>query len=315
MASSQVPMPADLFTAFSRMFRAASPQLERGTDESDRSAPFIGGEAGERPSPRHEAAVDQHCRSRDPFRFVAGKEQRRVGDIFGLACAPNGLRFGQSPLAAFAGRTSDRGIDTAGTDAIDADAILAQFDRCAIGEVDYTRLGGAVDRRAKASLHPRHRSGGDDRAASRLTHLGNRILDAEENSAQENRVCAVPTFGGYLLERADCSDQAGVVEGYIEAPEFADRARNQRLDVGLDRDVDLLENGAASILLALTHGRRAAFLIEVRNHHCCPFAGETNRSRAAHAACRAGYDSDLVIEPSHFDDLLAPKVRFRLESD
>src|SRR5215813_335277 len=84
--------------------------------------------------------------------------ERRVGDIFGLACTPNGLRFGQSPLAAFAGRTSDRGIDTAGTDAIDADAILAQFDRCAIGEVDYTRLGGAVDRRAKASLHPRHRS-------------------------------------------------------------------------------------------------------------------------------------------------------------
>jgi len=63
---------------------------------------------------------------------------------------------------------------------------------------------------------------------------------------------AVPTFGGYLLQRADRPDQTGVVEGDVETAEFADRARDQRSDVGLGCDVGLLENGAASILLALT---------------------------------------------------------------
>jgi hypothetical protein len=55
----------------------------------------------------------------------------------------------------------------------------------------------------------------------------------------------------------------------------------------------------------LTHSRRAAFLIQVRNHDCGAFAGKTDCSRAAHAARRAGYYSDLIIEPSHFDDLMA----------
>src|ERR1700720_737858 len=104
---------------------------------------------------------------------------------------------------------------------------------------------------------------------------------------------AVPTFGGYLLQRADRPDQTGVVEGDVETAEFADGARDQPSDVGLGCDVGLLENGAAAILLALTYGRRAAFLIEVRNHDCGAFAGETDCSRAAHTARRTGYYSNL----------------------
>jgi hypothetical protein len=111
----------------------ASAQLERWANESGRSTPFRARKAAERLSPRHEAAVDQHRGSSDPLRFVAGQEQRHIGDILRLAGAPNRLRLGQSPLAAFASRSSDRGVDTARTDAIDADAILAQFDRRAVG--------------------------------------------------------------------------------------------------------------------------------------------------------------------------------------
>jgi hypothetical protein len=37
-----------------------------------------------------------------------------------------------------------------------------------------------------------------------------------------------------------------------------------------------LKNGAAAVLLALTHGRRAAFLIKVGDHDCGAFAGETD---------------------------------------
>src|SRR5882672_1901907 len=72
---------------------------------------------------------------------------------------------------------------------------------------------------------------------------------------------AVPTFGGDLLQRTDRPDQTGVVEGAVETAEFADRTDDQRLNIGLGCDVGLLEHGAASILLALTHSRRAAFLI------------------------------------------------------
>ena len=43
----------------------------------------------------------------------------------------------------------------------------------------------------------------DDRAAADLAHLGDRILDAEKDAAQQNRVGAVPTLGGDLLERTD----------------------------------------------------------------------------------------------------------------
>jgi acylphosphatase len=101
------------------------------------------------------------------------------------------------------------------------------------------------------------------------------------------------------------ADQTGVVEGDVETAEFADRSCDQRRDVGLGCDVSLLEDGAASVLLAVTDCRRAAFFIEVRNHDCGAFAGKTDCSRAAHAARRAGYYSDLIIEPSHFDDLMA----------
>src|SRR6266851_980765 len=149
-----------------------------------------------------------------------------------------------------------------------------------MGEVDNTRFSGAVNRGAKASLHPGDRSGRNDRAASRLAHLGNRILDAEEYAAQENRMGAVPTFGGDRLQRTNRPDQAGVIEGDVETAEFADRAPDQRFDVCLSYDVSPLEDSAA-------------------------FAGKTDCSRTAHTARRASYHSNLVIEPSHFDDPLA----------
>src|SRR5258707_11678211 len=125
---------------------------------------------------RNEGTVNQQCRARAPRRFVAGEEQRHTRDIVRLAGAANRLRLGQSPLATFCRRTPDRSVDTAGTDAIDADAIFTQFDRRTLSEVDYTGLGRAVNRWAKPSLHSRDRSGGDDRATARLAHLGNRIL-------------------------------------------------------------------------------------------------------------------------------------------
>src|SRR6266446_7934084 len=99
----------------------------------------------------------------------------------------------------------------------------------------------------------------------------------------------VPALGADLLQRAECTDEAGIIISDVEAPELTDRAGDERLDVRLGGYVRFVEHGTAAVFLASAHCRRAAIFIQVGDHHRSAFAGEADSSGAAHTARGAGY--------------------------
>src|SRR2546421_3183221 len=118
------------------------------------------------------------------------------------------------------------------------------------------------------------------------------MLDAEENSAQEHCMSGIPALGHDFFQRPQRADEASIVEGDIKPSELADCARHQGLDLGLGSDIGLVENSAATVFLALTHGGLAAFRVQVGNYNRRTFAGEAHGGRPAHPTCGPGYYRD-----------------------
>jgi hypothetical protein len=54
-----------------------------------------------------------------------------------------------------------------------------------------------------------------------------------------------------------------------------------------------------AVFFAGAHGRLAAFLIEIGDHHCGTLTGEANRGRTAHPAGSASYHCDFMVESTH----------------
>src|SRR6266852_6064243 len=67
--------------------------------------------------PRHQPTVDDHCSPGNPLGFVAGEEERHVGDVRRMAGALNGMQLRQYLLdhLRVGGQKVENGrIDTAG---------------------------------------------------------------------------------------------------------------------------------------------------------------------------------------------------------
>src|SRR5208337_2023969 len=143
------------------------------------------------------------------------------------------------------------------------------------------------------------RGGRDDGTAARLTHLGHRVLDAEEYGAQQNREAAVPVFRTGFFERSDRAAQACVIIDDIEMSEFPGRAIDRALDVFFTRDVGKLEDRVAAVLPAVAHCGLAALTIKVGNHDRSSFARESNCGGAADSARRTSNDCNLLFEFTH----------------
>ena len=77
---------------------------------------------------------------------------------------------------------------------------------------------------AVIAVQSRDRGSRDDRAAALFAHDRNRVLDAEENRAQQDREGAVPIFARDVLDRSDRAAEAGIVVDDVEVAEFLDRA-------------------------------------------------------------------------------------------
>ena len=91
----------------------------------------------------------------------------------------------------------------------------------------------------------------------------------------------------------------------VEPAELADRARDQRLDVGLLAETSV--RWKTQRWPGLRWPRAAAssppFDVEVGQHDVGALAGEQDRRRLAHAAGGAGDDRDLAAELSHLEFL------------
>ena len=125
------------------------------------------------------------------------------------------------------------------------------------------------------------------------------MLHAEEDAAQQHRLRAVPVLDRDLGERPERAADAGVVEHDVEAAELGERARDERLDVGLGRDVRALEDALRARRARLFGRRFAAGRVQVGQNHMRAFAREQDRARHAHAARRPGDHGDLALQLAH----------------
>ena len=70
-------------------------------------------------------------------------------------------------------------------------------------------------------------------SASAFSHLGHRMLDAEEDAAQKHPESAIPVLDRGLFERSKRASEPGVVVDDVETAELLDRPRDHRLYVRL----------------------------------------------------------------------------------
>src|SRR6266849_9864391 len=125
--------------------------------------------------PRYQPTVDDHCSPGYPLGFVAGEEERHVGDVRRMAGALDGMQLRQYLLdhLRVGGQKVENGrIDTAGAYAIDANLVLRHFERDRASQVDDSGLGGAVRVRPVPARETSNGGGLDYRAAAGLAYLG-----------------------------------------------------------------------------------------------------------------------------------------------
>src|SRR5208282_4027370 len=160
----------------------------------------------------------------------------------------------------------DRRVDAAGADAVDANLVLRELERCRARQVDDAGFRRAVGVQPVEAADTRDRRRGDNRAAANFAHLGRRMLHPEEYAAQQYILALVPILDGDLFERSDCPADSGVVVNDVEAPELLDRACDERLDFSFGGDVGFLKDRATGVLFAIANRGFATLDVKVRDH-------------------------------------------------
>ena len=192
-----------------------------------------------------------------------------------------------------------RSIDAAGADAVDANFVVADFDRDCLRKIHDRRFGRAVCCQIADASQSCDRRGRDDRSAARLAHLGDRILHAEVRRAKQHCDGAVPVRRFNFLDRPDGARDAGVVEHDIEAAEFLDRARDRRLDIRLAGHVGALKYGASARRGAFCHRGFPALRVQIGKDHARAFLREAERCRPPHPARGPCYHCNLSLDSAH----------------
>src|SRR5258708_32430636 len=168
---------------FRPLFFERRPRPFRGDAERRR------GTATEQISAGHETSIYHHRGASYPLRVVAGEIERHSSYVFAGAGTRNRLNRPEQLLDdRFATRdmlVDERRVDAAWTNAVDADAVAAEIDRGALGQVNDSGLGNAVRQRTRATSQSCNRRGGDNRPATRLRRFVNRALDAAEDAARQ----------------------------------------------------------------------------------------------------------------------------------
>src|SRR5262249_51710895 len=147
----------------------------------------------------------------------------------------------------------ERSVDPARADAIDPNAILCKLHRRALGQMDNPCLGDTVDQRSSLAEDAGNRGRRNDRTASVLAHVRNRVLDAEEHCAEQHREGAIPVVSAYLFQWSQRPCDSRVIVNDVKAAEFVNRPLDRRLDFGFTFDAGFLEDRAAALLSAITY--------------------------------------------------------------
>ena len=121
-----------------------------------------------------------------------------------------------------------RGVDNAGRDPVDVDAVLDQVEPGGLSQADDRRLGRAIDgdqRFAAPACLRRHID--DLPAATLLHHLRRRRLKRKEQTLRIDGEHFVEARLGNFQDRPHVEHPC-IVEQNVDAPELGDRRRNQR---------------------------------------------------------------------------------------
>src|SRR5580704_8406648 len=102
------------------------------------------------------------------------------------------------------------------------------------------------------------------------------------------------------FQHAGCRRDAGVVEHYVEPPEFSDRALDERLDRLALRHVGRDENRVRALRAQRRRRRFARRRVDVSERDPGAVGREAARAGEADAIRRAGDDSGLAGQASHF---------------
>jgi hypothetical protein len=210
--------------------------------------------------------------------------------------------LGDDAGAAFVGVAGEaahhRGVDDAGADGVDADAVGGVVQGGRFGEADEAVLGCGVGGLALEALDAGAGRGVDDRAAAAGQHERDLVLHGDEHATEVDRHQAVPLRRRDRVGRLDRLLDARVVEGDIQAAEALDgrverrpqlvvvghvAGHRQRLAAGL---LDQPRRLAVAVLRNIGHGDRRTL------------GGERQGGGAADAARRAGDEGDPAVEPS-----------------
>jgi hypothetical protein len=122
------------------------------------------------------------------------------------------------------------------------------------------------------------------------------VLHAEHHAAHQRRHRGVETRNLEAFDAAGLRRTAGIVEQAINAAEFLDRLTDQRAHLLLDGDIGLAEHtiGAEPFRQRLALPGAAS-----GDDDPGAFGHENLRSAQPDAACRAGDNRDLAVQPSH----------------
>ena len=231
---------------------------------------------------------------------VGGEEQGRAGDVIADPHLRPRLTGGEDvlELLGFAAM-GERREDEAGQDGVDADPVLREFHRRALGEADHRGLGGGVDDRPRIPRQARDRRGVDDyTAVALLLEYARAVLHAEKHALGQHVEGVVERLDRDLGDGADGTADAGIVEQDVEATEVVERAFQHRFDVSFLGDVGLDEARALAMALGFSHlhGLGAGLRVVIGDHDIRAFGEETQHGRASHATCTTGDDGSLAFE-------------------
>jgi hypothetical protein len=234
-----------------------------------------------RTKPEHRAG--NFLRSADPAHWVLCRNR--------FLCI--GLAFPEGPVEHF-------GLDWAGRDTVDADALLCEFQRSRLGEADHGELAGDVNRRAgKADVAA---NGGviDDGTTTGAKHGRDFMLHRQQHAADVDvgdlMVVLDRLLGG---EQAELALAAGVVERDVQSAEGIDGLLDERDDVILPGDIGPHEQGASAGRSDLPGDLLSLGNAAAREDYISTFFSKRESGGFTDAGDASGDKDSLVFEDFH----------------
>src|SRR5512134_884438 len=170
------------------------------------------------PSHHVHAAVHRDVGAGDVARFLGDEERHHRGDLLRLRQAAHRDRVDDLLAHVRADRAHQVGLDVAGRDRVDGNALAHHFLRQRLGEARHARLGGGVVGLAELALDGVHRGDVHHAPPAALDHAVDHLARDVEHAVEVGVDHRHPVLLGHALEHRVARD-AGVVDQDVHRPD------------------------------------------------------------------------------------------------